>query len=168
MGDSEKTEEERSVAPPLQPLQIHRILAPTDLSELSAGALQYAIRLGLTLEAEVVVLHVYEVFLDPPEGAMDLHMISKEEVRGWRDDIKHQFDEYLDRLAAIPDNVVRELRSSQDPWREITAVAEELSVDLLVISTHHRSALEQLLQGGDAQKIVRHAPCPVLIIHGTG
>ena len=165
MDDSEKTKEERSAVPQLQPLQIHRILAPTDLTELSTSALRYAIRLGLSLGAEVVALHIHEILLDPPDGAMDLHMISKEEVDSSRHDVKRQFDEYLERLATVPDNLVRVLRFSEDPWKEITTIAEEMSADLLVVSTHHHSVLEYLFQVSDAEKIVRHAPCPVLVFH---
>jgi nucleotide-binding universal stress UspA family protein len=165
MGNSEKTKEERPAGPQLQPLQIRRILAPTDLTELSASALRYAIRLGLSLGAEVVALHVSEIFLDPPGGSMDLHMVSQEDVDGWRHDAKRQFDEYLERLTTVPDNVVRVLRSSQDPWKEITIVAEEMSADLLVVSTHHHSALRYFFQLSDTEKIVRHAPCPVLVVH---
>jgi len=165
VDDSETKKEERPAVPPLQPLQVHRILAPTDLTELSTSALRYAIRLGLSLGAEVVALHIHEILLDPPEGAMDLHMISKGEVDSWRHDVKRQFDEYLERLATIPDSVVRVLRFSEDPWKEITTVAEEMSADLLVVSTHHHSVLEYLFQVSDVEKIVRHAPCPVLVIH---
>jgi len=165
VDDSETKKDERPEVRPLQPLQVHRILAPTDLTELSTSALRYAIRLGLSLGAEVVALHIHEILLDPPEGAMDLHMISKGEVDTWRHDVKRQFDEYLERLTTIPDHVVGVLRFSQDPWKEISTVAEEMSADLLVVSTHHHSVLEYLFQVSDAEKIVRHAPCPVLVIH---
>ncbi len=53
-----------------------------------------------------------------------------------------------------------------DPWEEITAVAKELAVDLLVISTHAPSGFEFLIHGSDAAKIVRSAPCPVLAVYG--
>lgn len=65
MDDSEKTKEKRSAVPQLQPLQVHRILAPTDLTDLSTSALRYAIRLGLSLGAEVLALHIHKIFLDP-------------------------------------------------------------------------------------------------------
>ena len=115
MDDSEKTREERSPVPQLQPLQIHRILAPTDLTELSTSALRYAIRLGLSLGAEMVALHIHEILLDPPEGAMDLHMISKKEVNSWRNDVKRQFDEYLERLVTIPDHTSHQSPITSQP-----------------------------------------------------
>jgi nucleotide-binding universal stress UspA family protein len=115
VDDSEKTREERSPVPQLQPLQIHRILAPTDLTELSTAALRYAIRLGLAHGAEVIALHIHEILLDPPEDAMDLHMISKREVDRWRHDIKRQFDEYLERLATIPDHTSHQSPITSQP-----------------------------------------------------
>jgi universal stress protein A len=84
--------------------------------------------------------------------------------RAWRQETKRKFDQHLDQLAKMPANLIRVLRYSQDPWKEITAVAAEMAADLLVISTHGRSGLEHFLRGSDAEKIVREAPCPVLVI----
>jgi universal stress protein A len=134
------------------------------MSELSGKALLYALRLGAAVKAEIITLHVHDVFVDPPGGRIDMGMVSSGEIDGWRRDIKRRFDEYLDQLAKMPTNLVRLLRSSQDPWKEITTVAEEMAVDLLVISTHGRSGLEHLFRGSDAEKIMRDAPCPVLVI----
>jgi nucleotide-binding universal stress UspA family protein len=151
----------------LAPLEVRRILAPTDMSELSSKAVVHAVRLGLALQAQVIALYVSEVFVNPTGSPVDLGTVSAGEVDGWRQEIKRRFDAYLDRLARIPDNVVRLVRASMDPWKEITAVAKEMGVDLLVISTHGPRGFEYLIHGSDAAKIVRGAPCPVLVVHGS-
>jgi len=164
MDDPAKGSSEKSPPPQIEPLQVRRILAPTDLSELSGKSVLYAFRLGMALQAEIVVLHVHDVFVDPPGGKIDMGMVSSGEINSWRQQFKRDLDQHLAQLAPIPDNVVRVLRGSSDPWKEITNVAEEMKVDLLVVSTHGRSGLEHFLRGSDAEKILRQAPCPVVVI----
>lgn len=155
-----------SAAQKLAPLEVRRILAPTDMSELSGKAVAYAVRLGLALQARVIALYVSQVFVNPTGSPIDLGTVSAGDVDAWRQEIKREFDTYLDRLGRIPDNVLRLVRASMDPWQEITAVAKEMAVDLLVISTHGPSGFEYLIHGSDAAKIVRNAPCPVLLVYG--
>jgi nucleotide-binding universal stress UspA family protein len=56
----------------LAPLAVRRILAPTDMSELSGKAVVYAVRLGLALQAQVIALYVSEVFVNPTGSPVDL------------------------------------------------------------------------------------------------
>jgi hypothetical protein len=49
------------------------------------------------------------------------------------------------------------------PCEEIAAVAKELKTDLIVISTHHYHWFDHLMNGSDAERIVRRAPCPILV-----
>ena len=115
----------------LASLEVRRILAPTDMSELSGKAVVYAVRLGLAPQAQVIALYVSEVFVDPTGSPVDLRTVSTGEVDGWRQEIKRRFDAYLDRFARIPDNVVRLVRASMDPWKEITAgFVGQVGVDL--------------------------------------
>jgi len=47
---------------------------------------------------------------------------------------------------------------------EIVRVAKERSVDLIVVSSHGRTGLGRILFGSTAEAVVRHAPCPVLVV----
>jgi nucleotide-binding universal stress UspA family protein len=51
-----------------------------------------------------------------------------------------------------------------DPYAEILRVAQECSCDLIVMGTHGRTGLRRLLMGSVAEKVVRHAPWPVLTV----
>jgi nucleotide-binding universal stress UspA family protein len=108
----------------LAALEVRRILAPTDMSEFSGKAIVYAVRLGLALQAQVIALYVSEVFVNLTGSPVDLGTISAGEVDGWRQEIKRRFDAYLDRLARIPDTVVRLVRASMDPWKGSVATSE--------------------------------------------
>jgi nucleotide-binding universal stress UspA family protein len=51
-----------------------------------------------------------------------------------------------------------------DPAQQLIKLAEDRAVDLIVTSTHGRSGLSHLLMGSVAEKIIRHAPCPVFVV----
>jgi universal stress protein A len=51
-----------------------------------------------------------------------------------------------------------------DPAEEIVALAQTRRADLIIMSTHGRSVLSHLVMGSVAEKILRHAPCPVFIV----
>ena len=64
-------------------------------------------------------------------------------------------------VIGMPFNaVVRE----GEPHSEIVAAAEELATDLIVLSTHGRTGIAHVFLGSTAEKVVRHAGCPVLIV----
>lgn len=50
------------------------------------------------------------------------------------------------------------------PWREIVRAADELGATLIVIGSHGKRSLEELLLGSTAENVTRHAPCPVLVV----
>ena len=51
-----------------------------------------------------------------------------------------------------------------EPYAEIVAAARDLTVDLIVLSTHGRTGIAHVVFGSTAEKVVRHAGCPVLVI----
>ena len=53
-----------------------------------------------------------------------------------------------------------------DPGHQIAQYAEEAKADLIVLPSHGRSGLQRLLIGSVAERVVRHAPCPVLVVRG--
>jgi K+-sensing histidine kinase KdpD len=59
--------------------------------------------------------------------------------------------------------VVEVLRAGS-PYREIIEVAEQSDVDLIILGTHGRTGLSRLVIGSTAERVVRHAPCPALVV----
>ncbi|MEQ1850730.1 MAG: universal stress protein [Chthoniobacteraceae bacterium] len=53
-------------------------------------------------------------------------------------------------------------------YDEIVVAARKLKVDLIVIATHGRSGLMRALMGSTAERVARHAPCPVLVVPPGG
>jgi nucleotide-binding universal stress UspA family protein len=54
------------------------------------------------------------------------------------------------------------------PFDTITTVARKLKADLIIIATHGRTGLMRALMGSTAERVVRHAPCPVLMLRTAG
>jgi nucleotide-binding universal stress UspA family protein len=65
----------------------------------------------------------------------------------------------------VPENLRGKMivRSGQ-PYFEIAEVAREVKADLIVLTTHGYTGIKRVLLGGMAERIVRHAPCPVLTV----
>jgi nucleotide-binding universal stress UspA family protein len=142
---------------------VERILVPVDFSQPSLQALDYAIDFGRPHKAEIAVLHVVEpVYFAAPDGygvGYDAGILAGELERAGK--------QQLARLAA---NLrarrvsVRTLQCLGTPHQTIIDVARKLKTDLVIMSTHGRSGLAHVLMGSVAERVVRSAPCPVLVV----
>lgn len=139
---------------PLPAFSLKTILVPVDFSECSKKALQYAIPFARQFGAELKLLHVVEPYPAVPEmGPYDLDNIN---------DGKAQLEAFRQAIGdAVPAST--SLRTGM-PHLEIAEAAKDLGIDLIILSTHGRSGLARMLLGSTAEKVVRHAPCPVLIV----
>jgi nucleotide-binding universal stress UspA family protein len=143
-------------------MEIRRILAPTDLSELSKQGLKNALQLAEVFGAKLLLLHVVEPPPYPVEGILPSHFGAT-----LLDDIERQASHELAKVlpkAQISQIEVARRVVSGIPYRKIVEVAEEEKTDLIVMTTHGRTGFSHLVMGSVAEKIVRTAPCPVLTI----
>jgi universal stress protein A len=136
------------------------ILHPTDFSECSQYAFHIAMDLAKEHQALVLVLHVAETL-----GAENL-TYGEATSQLQPDSYQHRlWDDFRRRMPPIPAGVaVRQLLTEGDPALEIDRIAREQHCDLIVMGTHGRTGLDHLLMGSVAERVVRHVPCPVLIV----
>ncbi|MBX3444089.1 MAG: universal stress protein [Planctomyces sp.] len=143
-------------------VRMSRILCAVDFSENSREAVRQACDLAKKFEAEIHLLHVLEPW--PPAAS-----VTSEAYPMYHDYVlqAHQQAEYsLEQLPPAdqaPAKVVRATRSGHVE-REIVKYAEEHDVDLLVIGTHGRTGIAHWFMGSVAEKVVRFAHCPVLVV----
>ena len=147
---------------------IRQILVPSDFSEPSRAALDYAAEFAKPLAASIDVLHVWEMptFIPPaslPEaGVADMSLI--EMYRSNAEDALAQFVQE----AKTRGIVVRAAFSEHGPPAStITDFARRREYDLIVIGTHGRTGLSRALIGSVAERVVRYASCPVLAVRGN-
>lgn len=138
-----------------------RILAATDFSPNSDKAIDYAIQLAKRLGARLTLLNIV-----PEPSALDypIEGISSEEIKGWRLAAEKRLAEQFARAKLAYEEVDAVQRIALHPRDEIVQAASDLFADLLVISTRGYTGWKHLLFGSDAEIIVEHASCPVLVV----
>jgi nucleotide-binding universal stress UspA family protein len=157
-------------------LDFKRILCPIDMSVFSLEALKIGATLAESSGASMSLLHV----IDNPFDELYMKSITqadpvlfelyqKQPLRRSRivtalvdhaEVILKQFcQQWVDRIPKV-----RYVVRTGDPFENIIDVAEDHRVDLIVLATHGRTGLRRLFIGSVAEKVVRHAPCPVLTV----
>ena len=144
-------------------IAIRRILVPTDFSDNSNAAVRFAAELADKFGAEIVLLHVVQdLALVLPDAVMPTP-VATPNLDDMIASAKAGIGNVVAALGLARLNPKSEVRVGA-PATEIVAAAGDLKADLLCISTHGRTGLAHLLLGSVAEKIVRHAPCPVLTV----
>jgi len=138
-------------------LSIKRILAAVDFSETSDKAFDYAMSLARVFEAEVVALHVVHdpIVYAPTTG------------QEWRDEfertIKEKLDALLNRHTCEGVEVTAVIKQG-GAWLEIIEYAKAENCDMIVLGTHGHGPVQHTLMGSVAEKVVRKAKHPVLVV----
>ena len=145
---------------------VKKILAPIDFSEHSMDAMRSAMELAKDVGAEVHLMHV----IAPHHHFIPLPLVtsgeeSRELVReaAMIEQAEQEFarikkDDFGDSKNVVTFAVVGH------PVQKLADYAKEQAIDLIVMATHGRSGIEHMLLGGTTEKIVRGAPCSVLVI----
>jgi nucleotide-binding universal stress UspA family protein len=141
---------------------IGRILVPTDFSACARRALDYGAELASQLSAPLVLLHVHappKVYA--PDEILWVTIPDEPELRA---ELERTLGALADEARQLGARDVSIAVVDGDPWHAIVEVARDRDCDLIVIGTHGRGALKQLLLGAVADKVVRRAHCPVLTV----
>jgi nucleotide-binding universal stress UspA family protein len=138
-------------------IKLERILIPTDFSECSRQATNYAIELAKRFDAQIYLLHVVEPLpMIPAEFLITAQTEAEKQLRVWLGDEPNH-----------PAAAAQEIRRGR-PFVQITRYAKENDIDLIVIGTHGHGPLTHVLIGSVAEKVVRKASCPVLTVGPEG
>ena len=141
-------------------LKIKEILVPIDFSEPSLKALKYAVAFAEQFGAHVALLHVVEPVVVPDFAYVPLAMDNDRIAAG----AKNKLEQMCKKDGLGRRLVQKKLVRTGSPFREITDTARRLKADLIVIATHGYTGLAHALLGSTAERVVRHAPCPVLTV----
>jgi universal stress protein A len=145
-------------------MEIRSILLPTDFSECANFALSYAASFARQAGASIICVHVIEPVV-PTVGYTG--MAEPLPIADISDQLEDSAERELPKIAECEECrglEVEEVIAHGDAASEIVRVARERGVDLIVISSHGRTGLGRLLFGSTTESVVRHAPCPVLVV----
>jgi universal stress protein A len=139
-----------------------RILIAADFSDLTTTVLQHTRLLADRFQATVHVLHVVE---DPVRG------VALEEAYVLPPDFVEQAEQrsraLLEQVFSPDDRQKYRAELSireGSPFVEIVRYARDQQIDLILMGTHGRSAVSQMFVGSVVRQVMRHAPCPVLVV----
>ncbi|MDE3057520.1 MAG: universal stress protein [Bacteroidota bacterium] len=143
-------------------ITLTKILVPIDFSEYARKALQYAIPFARQFKAKLYLVYVVEPTIYPADfsfGQVGLPNVEAE--------LRTKAEEELKELVEkeIQGEVESEwLVKTGLPFVEIASFAKDENIDLIIVATHGHTGVEHILFGSTAEKIVRKAPCPVLVV----
>ena len=152
-------EEVVELVPPV--LDLKKILVPIDFSPMSKTAFRYSARFGEKFGCEIVLVHIIEPVTAIAGAPLAVDIFPEAE----EDTIAAEAE--LACLATSSGNsgnsFTSVVRIGHAP-NEITKAAKELDVDLIMIATHGYTSWRHLCIGSTAERVVRTAPCPVLVV----
>ncbi|HEX8892129.1 MAG TPA: universal stress protein [Terriglobales bacterium] len=139
------------------------MLCPFDFSEFSIRAYQHARSLAEHYRAKLVALHVVELFQHSYLGFAASAPLYDEACRALRESSRVQLQEFVNRETPkeIQSEVVVELGSAADGT---LSFARAHKVDVIVMGTHGRRGYDRLVLGSVTDRVMRTAPCPVLVV----
>jgi len=143
-------------------MEIKSILFPTDFSEGSAQALQYAAEFAKKYSAKLYIIHViYD--MAKGSGLYVPHVSMDQLYKDIQEGAKKELDNFGVEALESMKNVERVVMTGV-PHHEIVEFANKNKTDMIVIGTHGRTGIDRLLFGSTASQVVRNSPCPVLTV----
>jgi nucleotide-binding universal stress UspA family protein len=139
-----------------------KILCAVDFSDPSREAMRAAAELARTSQATLALVHVWQPPLWttdygiqlPNDALLEASGVEESKLAAWRAEAQQL------GASEITAKLARGV-----PWDEIVGIArEDRAIDLIVLGTHGRTGLRRALIGSVAERVVRHAPCTVMVV----
>lgn len=134
-------------------------LVPLDFSRGSEKALDHALKLARERRAKVIALHVVpaELIYPPTGGRFDFYGLMERDAR-------ENFRKLIKRKKLGPRDCELALARGTDFANIIVRQAKKLRASMIIMGSHGRTGLSRLLLGSVAERTLRYAECPVLIV----
>ena len=139
-------------------LQFKKIVVPIDFSKISQKALNQAVAFAKQSKATLVLIHVVTFSI-----AASVEQFS---VIDWYQRLIKDAKKNLEKLKQGLDSSISAeiIVETGVPFDVICKIAKKKKADLIVVTTHGYSGLKHAILGSTAERVIRHASCPVLVI----
>jgi len=139
-------------------IQLKRVLLAYDFSDFSELALNYSLSIAQEYQAELHVLHVLPP-ASPDEPEISWYPLGKEGTY-------HKAARRLQKAVPVEAHLwcnIKHAVSEGQPYREILNYADSNQIDLICLGAHGAGFGMQTLFGSNVDRVLRQAPCPVLV-----
>jgi len=141
---------------------LRKILCPVDFSPSSREAMTVALRLATQHRSELIISFVWRT---APTAASGERLGPDEIVHDLVEQARWGLGELAETMCKLGTSNVTPRIVDDQPWSKIVELAnEDPEIDLVVFGTRDRTGLARLLRGSIVELVVRHAPCPVLVV----
>ena len=140
-------------------MNARRVLYPTDFSEPSQIAFDYALRMAAEPGAKIIVFHAVETL--GPENVTYGEAVSNPQPHAYHERL---MDDLRKITSSRADLAFEYVLSEEEPASAILAAAAKYACDLIVMGTHGRHGLQRFLHGSVTEQVIRGADCPVLVV----
>jgi nucleotide-binding universal stress UspA family protein len=141
---------------------INTVLVPVDFSDCSLRGLEYAVSFAGKLAARVILVHAMQIGYPYTADGYALYDLSTL-TNALQRDAERQMQRFV-RVSRLSHAKVETAIITGQPAEAICTFARDRDVDLIITSTHGRTGFKHVLIGSTAEQMVRHAPCPVLVV----
>jgi nucleotide-binding universal stress UspA family protein len=145
-------------------LEIKLILCPVDFSEFSVRAYRHALSVAQHYRAKLVALHIVELWRYPSLSFVPPGPAYDETCQAFCEKAEQQLRELVrsNTRDASPPELLVEQGNAADT---ILSVAARMRADVIVMGTHGRRGYDRMMLGSVAERVMRNAPCPVLVVN---
>jgi nucleotide-binding universal stress UspA family protein len=139
---------------------INRIIVPTDGSDPSMRAADYAVRLAKHFQSEIAAIYVIDRLILEEVSKVHERRILEEEIKSKA----QRCLKYIVSSAEKEGLKATSLLVEGQPHEQIIRYAERLKADMIVMGARGRRGMERILIGSVAERVIEYSPCPVLVL----
>jgi nucleotide-binding universal stress UspA family protein len=155
-------------APPTVPEPFHRIVVGVDFSDHAAHALEMALEMARGDGAAIEAVHLFFGPWNVHHYRAPTPEVSPAFQRRYREQLDQRLRQFVEPHGAAGVPIATRLVSDfSNPGFGLVKFLEEHPADLVVVGTHGRRGLARVLMGSTAERVLRDAPCAVLIVRPT-
>jgi nucleotide-binding universal stress UspA family protein len=141
-----------------------KVLLATDGSEEAELVARVAVEVAKSTGSELHLVHVKLLPITPPYPDV-LDWRWGEDLERAEREARELLDEQVKKVEDAGGTVAGAHLREEEPAEEIVVLAEELEVGLIVVGSRDRGRIRRAFAGSVSDWVVRHAPCPVLVVH---
>ena len=162
---SDYASDRRWVTGRIKMLQIKLILCPVDFSEFSVRAYRHALSVTQHYRAKLVALHIVELWRYPSLSFVPPGPAYDETCQAFCEKGNQELQELV-RSNTLTNGPLPELVVEQGNAADsILTFATKRAADVIVMGTHGRRGYDRMVLGSVAERVMRNAPCPVLVVN---